>query len=228
MKTRAVAHVGQHFGRWLVLRDAPRDHSYKRRYFCRCVCGTERAVDAWALRVGRARSCGCLASDATRARNFRHGGASDAEYNVWALIKRRCRLDPRYAGRGIRMCRRWERSYAAFLGDMGRRPSPKHTIERIDNAKGYTPTNCCWATRRVQANNRENTLRVTVDGVQVSVADAARRRGISYYTLRQRLRTGWPVAEALRICPRTGGHYRRNRGLRWDTRRARAKAKVQP
>jgi len=81
------------------------------------------------------------------------------EYRSWQMMKNRCH-NPKardyayYGGRGISVCKKWRDSFATFLQDMGRRPTPKHTLDRINTDKNYTPSNCRWATRETQARNR--------------------------------------------------------------------------
>jgi hypothetical protein len=88
-----------------------------------------------------------------------HGESRSPEYVSWQHAKDRC-FNPnnhawnRYGGRGITMCARWSRSFEQFLADMGRRPSPLHTLDRIDNDRGYEPSNCRWATKKTQTANR--------------------------------------------------------------------------
>ena len=81
------------------------------------------------------------------------------EHSTWKDIRQRCNNENRkeyhrYGGRGIFVCARWMNSYEAFLEDMGRRPSKKHSIDRIDNDDNYKPSNCRWATKTEQSRNR--------------------------------------------------------------------------
>jgi hypothetical protein len=113
-------------------------------------------------------------------------------------MKRRCQLPTdsgyyKYGARGIKLCERWQR-FEEFYADMGDRPSPKHSIDRIDPTGDYAPENCRWATITQQANNKRNNVFLTVvyEGKKMSktVPDWSRISGVSYYTIRNRLGKG--------------------------------------
>lgn len=125
-------------------------------------------------------------------------------YYVWWEMKRRC-LDPRtpqfkdYGGRGITVDQRWLDSFASFKESMGPRPRGG-LLDRINNNGPYGPNNCKWSTRKEQNSNRRNCIYVDLDGEKVTLAEACRRRGISYKAILKRVIYGkWDIAEALAV-----------------------------
>lgn len=166
--------VGRRFGRLVVVSERPyvQPNGRKRlRWLCRCDCGTEATVDGNHLRAGRIQSCGCIVVDTNVARSTHGDTRGDyvpAEHSTWAMMINRC-TNPRasdyrhYGGRGIKVCDRWlygtctKTAYECFLIDMGRKPTLKHTLDRIDNDGNYEPTNCRWATWTEQRRNQRRT-----------------------------------------------------------------------
>lgn len=156
-----VANIaGQQFGRLTVV-----GHAEGKYWRCECQCGGSITAQKSHLVHGGTRSCGCLKSQD----KITHGLSSSSEYKSWDSAKQRCtnpnnsRFD-RYGGRGITMCDRWMNSFASFYEDMGPRPSPRHTIERLDNDGNYEPGNCCWATVKEQTNNTSVQKRIRERG----------------------------------------------------------------
>lgn len=138
----------------------------------------------------------------------RSGSKMRSEYYSWRDMRRRC-LSPRainyanYGGRGIAVCERWS-TFAQFLADMGPRPTPDHSVDRIDNTKGYSPENCRWATRVEQTRNRRTTCVLTHNGVSRTLIEWAQALGMTYPTLSARIhKLGWTVERAL-TTPVTG------------------------
>lgn len=163
-------------------------------YICRCECGKESAIDHYALLRNHSKSCGCYKRDNPGALTHGHcrNHRDSPEWKCWQGIVERCcnpnsRNHDRYGGRGIRMCEQWRQSFEQFLADMGPRPSPKHTIDRINNDGNYEPSNCRWATRTEQVRNRSITKRLTLNGVTRTLKEWSDITGIKYQTLRNRV-----------------------------------------
>ncbi|HDX9500141.1 TPA: AP2 domain-containing protein, partial [Bacillus thuringiensis] len=122
----------------------------KTMWNCLCDCGNERVVDGYSLSKGSSKSCGC--------NNIKHGMKHTPEYNIWGLMKSRCsNLNDsgweNYGARGITVCERWL-DFSNFIEDMGERPSPEHSLDRIDVNGNYCKANCRWATHLEQAHNK--------------------------------------------------------------------------
>ena len=185
--------VGQRFGRLVVEAKSPvRDQNKKVVWHCVCDCGAKVAVNTKNLRTSNTRSCGCLHRDTAT----KHGMRNTRVYRIWASMRVRCRPDfPMYGARGVRVCRRWEK-FENFLADMG---EPEHgmTIDRKNNDKGYSPSNCRWADKTTQSVNRSCTRFLTFQGKTMCVSHWARELGMQQSTLSFRVRHGWSVERAL-------------------------------
>lgn len=191
--------TGQRFGRLTVLRGTGRSRkSQGRTWLCVCDCGAETEVATGTLRRGHTRSCGCL----LREYAFKHGLFHTRAHSAWRNMIARCYIPsetsyPRYGARGIKVCDRWRNDPVRFIADMGQPPSPKHTLDRIDSTKGYSPENCRWATPKEQARNRKTNRLLTIGAETLSLVQWAERYGVSAVMVRLRLERGWETLRAL-------------------------------
>lgn len=139
--------------------------------------------------------------DLRRRGQKKHGLSHTPECRAWHAMHSRCG-DPnqpsyhRYGGRGITVCEEWQ-SFETFYRDMGPRPSPKHTLDRIKNHLGYSKENCRWATRAEQAQNTRQNRLITYNGETHCLREWARRIGVHHSTIAYRIRTGRPPGLAL-------------------------------
>jgi len=198
--------IGRKFGRWNVLKRAPRGDAKSRSpiWMCRCDCGNYGDVQGGQLRAGLSRSCGCLAREIARVTCLHrrtHGRSGTLTFRRWFQMLRRCE-NPRasgfkyYGARGVRVCKRWHR-FANFLSDMGECPRPSLSLDRKDSRRDYTPRNCRWADRETQHNNTRKTRWITMGGVRLSMKQWAIRQGLNYHTVWRRFEMGWSVRRAL-------------------------------
>lgn len=175
------------------------------KWLCECACGNRSVCSNSALRHGRIKSCGCQ----------RYAWAYSSEQRqllaVWRGMRQRCLSPtskdyPRYGARGVMICERWLNSLADFCSDMGPRPSPHHSIDRIDVNGDYEPANCRWATSSIQANNTRRNPKYLIHGELLTGSEAYAKYAppISLHAFKFRLRKGWPIERAI-LPPMIGG-----------------------
>lgn len=187
--------IGEQFGRWTIVEAIP--HGFSK---CVCICGNYKTLRTSHLLRGASKSCGCYARDVTIKRKLVHGQSYTATYRIWCSMRSRCsdKNSPKYkdyGGRGITVCERWN-SYENFLEDMGEKPQGM-SIDRINNAGSYDPTNCRWATSKEQGSNKRNNKYIKFNGETKTASEWSRVYGLSLTTLNRRIDQGWPVEIAL-------------------------------
>ena len=150
---------------------------------------------------GTTASCGCL-----KGRKLKHGsyskfGQTPSEFNSWLCMRSRCtqpshRSYNNYGGRGITVCSRWQ-DYDAFMADMGPKPGPEYTLDRIDVNGPYSPENCRWVTNAAQQRNKRTNRLVTAFGETLCLAEWGRRYNLRPETISERLASGWDTEKAV-------------------------------
>lgn len=171
-----------------------------------CSCGDKRLVRIDS--VFTSKSCKCRLEFKSI-----HGGTGTDIYNIWCNIKARTEnpQHPRYkdyGGRGITLYKEWSDDFAKFRDYIGERPSKKHSIDRIDNDKGYIPNNVRWATPTVQRTNSRRVRLIEHNGESLPLKTMCDKYGINRATFKDRLKAGWTIADALETPPMPSGHKR--------------------
>lgn len=183
--------IGSLYGAWLVQKKL----SYKQAYQCLCTaCGhAVKNIRVYDLISGKTRLCKSCSVTASKSS---HGMSESSEYNSWVHMIQRCHNAQNkdyenYGGRGIEVCALWRSSFEAFYMMVGPKPTPEHTIERIDYNKGYESGNVKWATKLEQSLNKRDNVNLTINGVTKAVSQWAIDSPVSSFTIYKRLHRGW-------------------------------------
>lgn len=176
--------TGQKFGKLTPMyrdKGATKGHTYWR---CKCECGKETIVDAYKLRKGKTKSCGCWKSELEKIAHTTHGHTGSRLHRIWFNIKKRCRNKNypeynSYGGRGIDICDDWFDDFESFYQwSMNNGYKDDLTIDRIDNDKGYSPDNCRWTTPAEQSINKRNNIYVEYHGKKTVCTRLSKTLGI--------------------------------------------------
>ncbi|GAA0265129.1 hypothetical protein GCM10008922_25250 [Faecalicatena contorta] len=208
MKEKDVVRIGSKFNRLLVVSEYPKDKYSHKRFLCQCDCGNEVVVLKGQLTSGKTGSCGCYQRDRAREAQLKHGMANTKIYYVWKDIIQRCsnansKSYSNYGHRGISVCDDWlgtngfEKFYQWAL-DNGYREGLE--IDRIKNNGNYEPSNCRWATKIQQANNKRNNIVIKHNEKEMTVSQWARELGIDDKKIRQRIqKLGWDNEKSIMV-----------------------------
>jgi hypothetical protein len=178
-------------------------YSHKNKYYIKyydviCVCGKSNKLTTQELKKNL--SCGCK-KDYEHIKT--HGFSRTSEYKSWQSMKDRCynKNNPSfkdYGDRNINVCDEWLNSFECFINDMGKKPSKKHSIERLDVNKGYSKDNCIWATNKQQANNRRCNYLLTYKNITKTRSEWADIIGVNVRTIASRCRANKPIEQILK------------------------------
>ena len=190
--------AGQQFGYLIVTGYAGKNGNGNCSWLCECVvCGKQKIKLTSAIRQSRSGQVG------PACRCQKGLDVSTPEYHTWRGLKARCN-NPKdknysnYGGRGIKVCEKWSKSFAAFLSDVGPRPSPNHSLDRFPDMNGnYEPGNVRWATAKEQSRNRRNNRQIISGGEKKLLVEWAIETGIRRDTIAARIKRGWSAEDAL-------------------------------
>lgn len=195
--------IGNKFGLLTVIKNIGLIN-HVQRWECVCDCGktVNRRTEAFKSRP-ESLSCGCTRAEASRIGSTKHGLHKTKEYNTWHGIKQRCYNKNNhgyalYGGRGITMHEAWFNDFSTFLKDMGFAPDKESSIDRINSNGNYEPSNCRWATKVEQSNNTSRNRFFIIDDIRATMAEHARRLGVSRLLVKGRLTLGWEADEAFK------------------------------
>lgn len=171
---------------------------------CLCDCGKEKVIESTSLYTGNTKSCGHLQLQRATKHGHCSNGKISPEHAAWNTMLNRCgpkaKGDNRrhYFERGIRVCKRWM-EFKKFLKDMGVRPGDGYSLDRKDNGKGYSPSNCRWATKVQQANNTRSNRIVIYNGVSKTLGQWCESLSLPYRQTWSRIvKLGWPTNRAFK------------------------------
>lgn len=198
-----MEYIGKKYNRWTIKSYKGYNKLGKHTYLCQCECGNKKVVVLGNLKSGQSKSCGCWNEESKKGntRSKKHGMSFSREYRTWESMLARCecitnREYPDWGGRGIKVCERWH-DFNNFYADMGKRPL-NTTLDRIDNNGNYEPSNCRWASAKVQANNKRSNTLITYKGKTQTLQQWADETGIYSGTISMRINHyGWSVEKAL-------------------------------
>lgn len=197
--------IGKKFGKLTVLEElkSTKKGDWHKHLKCLCECGRISYPTKTEVLNGRVKSCGCRIREIAKKLNTTHGLSKTRIYNIWQGIKARCfnknlKGYKNYGGRGVIICNEWLANFMNFYNwSINNGYQDNLTIDRIDNNGNYEPNNCRWVDMKTQQKNRTNNNLITYNGKTLCLIEWERITGIKSNTIRERIKRGWTIKQAL-------------------------------
>lgn len=205
MGRKAIDLTGQKFGS-LTVKERDISVSKNAKWVCVCDCGNISLVESQKLRKGKTKSCGCKSALYKIETMGTHGKTNTKIYKIWHSMISRCEYDSpniksqkRYKDKGIRVCDEWRNNFEEFYSwSINNGYKDGLSIDRISNDGNYEPSNCRWVTKIEQDNNRSSNVNIKIGDTTHTIAEWSRISGVSYETIRSRIKAGKTGNELIR------------------------------
>lgn len=206
MKEDWNKHIGKKFNYLTVIRIAGKNKYNRPLYECKCDCGNTIITEATRVKMGVTKSCGCLQRKVTAELFKVHGLTNTRIYRIWAAMISRCENPNNnryyvYGLKGISVCDEWRNDFMQFYNwAIVNGYSDDLSIDRIDNDKGYCPSNCRWATIKVQMNNRSNSRNISYNGTTMTLKQWSEYFGFNYKYFHEVMsKNNWNIEKVLNM-----------------------------
>lgn len=195
--------IGDRFGKLVVIAydEARFTKSGRKIKRCKCICdcGNTVVVDNWHLKSGATVSCKCFRRQQQIEANIKHGHSHKRLYNIWCSIKQRAGNQNNKIYRNVSLCNEWKEFEPFMKWSLQNGYQDNLTIDRIDNNKGYEPSNCRWTTFKIQANNTSRNHYITIDGITHTLSEWVDIYNTKYQMVKDRIYSGWKPKDALML-----------------------------
>jgi len=200
--SRYIDLTGQKFGMLTAKKYIGNDKNSHALWMFVCDCGNEHITLAQSAKLGLTSSCGCYKRKQNIKRATKHGMVGTRLYGLWKSMKTRCYIKSHkgykeYGGRGIKVCEEWHNFKNFYKWASLNGYKDNLSIDRIDNNKGYEPSNCRWITLKQQQYNKRNNHYLTFCGITKTLTEWANEYNLQPKTIESRLKRGWQTEKAI-------------------------------
>lgn len=195
--------TGQRYGNLIVIRISENEPCKKKKWLCKCDCGANVIVSGSNLRSGHTKHCKKCGNEVARSKKIKHGMTGTKLYYVWEAMINRCgnpnsKSYVDYGAKGISVCDDWHDASVFIKWALENGYKEGLEIDRIDTFKGYSPDNCRWVTKQINANNKTINKYIEHNGKTRTLADWARYYEVNYKNLSRNMNKGYSLQEAIK------------------------------